>query len=147
MAQSLAVDVGDFVVRRSDGIFAYQLAVVADDAMQGVTDVVRGADLLTSTPRQIFLQQVLGYATPRYLHVPVAVGASGAKLSKSEGAARLARSPLPALLAAWRFLGQPAPADSPSSARDFWRDAIRHWRPERIPALRTLPAPSRAANV
>ena len=147
MAQSLAVDVGDFVVRRSDGIFAYQLAVVVDDAIQGVTDVVRGADLLTSTPRQIFLQQVLGYATPRYLHVPVAVGASGAKLSKSEGAARLARSPLPALLAAWRFLGQPAPADSPSSARDFWGDAIRHWRPERIPALRTLPAPSRAANV
>jgi len=146
--QRLAGDVGDFAVRRSDGVFAYQLAVVVDDAMQRITDVVRGADLLASTPRQIFLQQALSYATPRYLHVPVAVDAGGAKLSKSAGAARLPRSPLPALVAAWRLLGQMAPLEPPSSVSDFWRFAIAGWRPDRIAASPTLPAPALApANV
>jgi glutamyl-Q tRNA(Asp) synthetase len=138
--QRLALDVGDFAVRRSDGVFAYQLAVVVDDAMQGVTDVVRGADLLASTPRQIFLQQALSYGALRYMHVPVAVDASGAKLSKSAGSARLPRSPLSALVAAWRFLGQP-PIDTPSSVDDFWRFAIARWQPQRIPASQKLPAP------
>jgi glutamyl-Q tRNA(Asp) synthetase len=147
LRQRLGDDVGDFAVRRSDGVFAYQLAVVVDDAMQGVTDVVRGADLLASTPRQIFLQQALAHATPRYMHVPVAVDASGAKLSKSAGDARLPRSPLPALVAAWRFLGQTL-VDVPTSVDDFWRFAIARWQPERIPASRTLPAPRLApANV
>lgn len=145
--QRLALDVGDFAVRRSDGVFAYQLAVVVDDAMQGITDVVRGADLLASTPRQIFLQQALSYAAPRYMHVPVAIDASGAKLSKSAGSARLPRSPLSALVAAWRFLGQ-APIDTPSSVDDFWRFAIPRWQPKRIPATPTRAAPGHLpANV
>lgn len=146
--QRLADDVGDFVVRRSDGIFAYQLAVVVDDAMQGITDVVRGADLLASTPRQIFLQRALSLATPRYLHVPIAADARGAKLSKSFGAARLPRSPLGALAAAWRFLGQPAPEERPASIDEFWRFACARWQPESVPASRMQPAqPSPAANV
>ena len=84
--QILEREIGDFVLLRADGQFAYQLAVVVDDAEQGVTDVVRGADLLDSTPRQIFLQRLLGYPMPRYLHVPAAVNQAGEKLSKQTGA-------------------------------------------------------------
>jgi glutamyl-Q tRNA(Asp) synthetase len=133
--QPLAEDVGDFVVRRSDGYFAYQLAVVVDDAAQQITDVVRGADLLASTPRQIFLQRALGLATPRHLHVPVAVDARGAKLSKATGAAALPTEPIPALHAAWRFLAQPPPRDPPATVRDFWSWAIANWQPARVPAV------------
>lgn len=134
--QRLDVDVGDFVVRRNDGLFAYQLAVVVDDAAQGITDIVRGADLLTSTPRQIFLQRALGLPTPRYLHVPVAV-AHGRKLSKQTEAAALPETPVPALLAAWRFLGQVAPPAPIGSVRDFWSWAIARWQVERIPLTMT----------
>jgi glutamyl-Q tRNA(Asp) synthetase len=138
--QALGEDVGDFVVRRSDGLFAYQLAVVVDDAAQGVTDVVRGADLLASTPRQIFLQHALGLPTPRYLHVPVAVDARGAKLSKQTGARALAAA-LAALEAAWRFLQQPAPPPA-TSVRDFWTFAHAHWQPSRLPPVSMMPAPA-----
>ena len=133
--QRLAEDIGDFIVRRSDGLFAYQLAVVVDDAAQEITDVVRGADLLASTPRQIFLPRALGLPTPRYMHVPIAVDASDAKLSKATGAAALPAAALPALRAAWRFLGQAAPREPPLSVREFWSWAIANWQPTRLPAV------------
>ncbi len=130
--QLLAEDVGDFVVRRSDEFFAYQLAVVADDAAQQITDIVRGADLLASTPRQIFLQRALSLPTPRYLHVPVASDAHGRKLSKQTGASALPASPLSALRAAWHFLDQSSPRNPPSSVREFWPWAIANWQPQRL---------------
>ena len=108
-------EVGDFVILRADGVFAYQLAVVVDDGEQGVTDVVRGADLLDSTARQILLQQALGLATPRYLHVPVAVDTDGAKLSKQTGATPLSDArPAESLRDALEFLGL---AGAPASDR------------------------------
>jgi glutamyl-Q tRNA(Asp) synthetase len=128
-AQQLARDVGDFVLYRADGLFAYQLAVVVDDAAQGVTDVVRGADLLDSTARQIHLQRLLGVPMPRYLHVPVAVNAQGEKLSKQTGARPVDPSrPAEALAAALAFLGQP-----PAETLD---EAVRNWNPSLIPARR-----------
>ena len=138
--QVLADDVGDFVVRRSDGLFAYQLAVVVDDAAQAITDVVRGADLLASTPRQVFLQRALDLPTPRYLHVPVAIDARGRKLSKQSGARPLPEAALPALLAAWRFLDQKDPREIPSSVAEFWSWARAHWRPAQLPPVAMLPA-------
>ena len=140
-SQDLAAEVGDFVLRRSDGLYAYQLAVVVDDAAQGITDVVRGADLLVSTARQVFLQRSLGYPTPRYLHVPIAVDGSGDKLSKQTRAPALSGDPLPALLAAWRFLGQTTPADIPGSVAGFWEYAHSHWEPRGLPRAPALPAP------
>jgi glutamyl-Q tRNA(Asp) synthetase len=109
-SQNLGREVGDVVLRRSDGFWAYQLAVVVDDAEQGITEVVRGADLLDSTPRQVFLQQRLGLATPDYMHLPLVLDADGNKLGKSLQALPVDDAdPWPALAAAWRFLGQ-APA-------------------------------------
>ncbi len=142
VAQDLVRDVGDFVVKRADGLFAYQLAVVVDDAQAGITDVVRGADLAASTARQVFLQRRLGFPTPSYLHVPVAVDASGVKLSKSTHACALPDDPLPALLAAWRFLGQPLPSGSaaPASVAEFWAFAVAAWSPSRLPPGPTLVA-------
>ena len=108
VTQNIAHDIGDFVVKRRDGLFAYQLAVVVDDALQGVTDVVRGADLLWSTPRQIALQRALGLATPSYLHFPVVTNAAGEKLSKQTGAQALDPAQAVELLRhALEFLGQP----------------------------------------
>jgi glutamyl-Q tRNA(Asp) synthetase len=105
-AQNLREEVGDFVVLRNEGWFAYQLAVVVDDAAQRISEVVRGADLLDSTPRQIHLQQLLGYATPAYLHLPVVLGDDGRKLSKQDRARPVERAdPVPALRAALEFLG------------------------------------------
>ena len=140
-SQALATAVGDFVVKRADGLHAYQLAVVVDDAEQGVTDVVRGFDLCASTPRQIHLQRLLGLPTPAYLHVPVAVDASGEKLSKQTRAAALPEDPLPALVAAWRFLDQPAGAAAPRSVGEFWNHALAAWDAARLPPAAMLPAP------
>lgn len=122
-------EVGDFVIRRTDGLFAYQLAVVVDDAEQGVTEVVRGSDLLDSTARQILLQRALGLPTPAYLHLPVAVNARGEKLSKQTHAAPLnPADPVPTLWAALRFLGQ-APPEELEKARldELWKWALARW--------------------
>jgi glutamyl-Q tRNA(Asp) synthetase len=132
ISQQLSLDVGDFVLRRRDGLFAYQLAVVVDDAEQGITDVVRGADLLLSTPRQIFLQRLLGYPTPRYLHIPVATHLGGQKLSKQNRAPALdARSAAGLLGQALTFLGQPIPlAEDPPA---LLAAAAKTWNPLKIP--------------
>jgi glutamyl-Q tRNA(Asp) synthetase len=133
--QDVHAEVGDFVLRRSDGHWAYQLAVVVDDAEQGITDVVRGADLLDSTPRQILLQQALGLPQPRYLHLPLVVDAAGYKLSKSEAASPLDDAdPLPALRRAWACLGQPAEAlPARASAEEMLQWMLQHFEHERIP--------------
>jgi glutamyl-Q tRNA(Asp) synthetase len=127
VAQHLASEVGDFVLKRADGFWAYQLAVVVDDAVQGVTHVVRGADLLDSTARQIYLQRLLRLPTPYYLHVPVVLNEQGEKLSKQTGAAEVAwQNPLAALREAGRFLGlEMAPTDS---VTEFWSYAVEAWR-------------------
>lgn len=128
--QDIARDVGDFVVRRADGCHAYQLAVVVDDAWQKVTHVVRGADLLLSTPRQLYLQRLLGYPQPIYMHLPVLVNAAGEKLSKQTHAAPLDASH-PAF-ALWQALGylQQSPPQSlrHSSIDDVWAWAREHWQ-------------------
>jgi glutamyl-Q tRNA(Asp) synthetase len=140
--QDLQSEVGDFVLRRADGLWAYQLAVVVDDAAAGITHVVRGADLLSSTPRQIFLQRELALETPAYLHVPVAVNAAGEKLSKQTRARALPEDdPVPSLLAAWSFLEQLAPPERPSDAREFWEWAPSAWRRDRLPPVRWRPLP------
>lgn len=127
--QRLSSESGDFVLKRADGFWAYQLAVVVDDAEQGVTDVVRGADLIDSTPRQIFLQRLLGVPTPRYMHVPVVRNADGEKLSKQTGAAALAADSDTAALAllgqSMQFLGF-APVQAGSLAA-FWERAAAAW--------------------
>ena len=126
VTQHLATEVGDFVLRRADGFWAYQLAVVVDDADQHVTHIVRGADLLDSTPRQIYLQRLLGYPAPRYMHVPVVTNARGEKLSKQTGALALDLArPLEELLAAARFLQLPVP--EVTSLEEFWKLALAMW--------------------
>lgn len=134
LRQNLAHEIGDFVLQRADGYFAYQLAVVADDAFQRVTHVVRGADLLLSTPRQIYLQRCLGLPTPIYMHLPVAVNAAGEKLSKQTGAAPLdAKRPTLALFKALEVLRQAPPEqlrNETPAALLTW--AIAHWHPQNL---------------
>jgi glutamyl-Q tRNA(Asp) synthetase len=138
---AIELESGDFVLYRADGVFAYQLAVVVDDAEQGVTDVVRGADLLSSTPRQIYIQELLGLPRPGYTHLPVAVNARGEKLSKQTQALPVdAARPLPALLAVLSFLGQAPPRDF-TSVSELWAWATRNWGLSRVPRVATAPAP------
>ena len=140
----LARDDGDFVIRRRDGLFAYQLAVVVDDAEQGITHVVRGSDLLDETPRQIQLQRFLGFTTPVHAHIPVATSIDGQKLSKQSYAVPLDdQQPVPALIAALDFLGQrPPPELRDADTTELLRWAVQHWKMERIPATRALPWPA-----
>ncbi len=140
--QDLAAEVGDFVLLRADGLYAYQLAVVVDDAEQGITDVVRGADLLDSTPRQIYLQRLLGLPTPHYLHLPAAVNAAGEKLSKQTRAAPVdEQDPVPVLVQVMQFLGQAPPAQlRRAPLAEFWDWACAQWDAPRIPRQRSLTA-------
>ncbi len=134
-SQNMAQQCGDFIIRRRDGLFAYQLAVVVDDARQNITEIVRGADLLDSTARQIFLQQQLDYPTPDYCHLPLVIDANGKKISKSEGAAKIdIKNKEKLICQVLEFLGQDQPADlSDSNINDIWQWAIDNWAPDRIP--------------
>ncbi len=134
-SQNLQREVGDFVLRRADGLYAYQLAVVVDDGDQGVTEVVRGSDLLDSSARQIHLQRLLDLPRPGYIHLPLALNRQGQKLSKQNLATAVDdRRPLPSLIEALRFLGQaPPPELAEATLDEFWRWAIAHWRLESVP--------------
>jgi glutamyl-Q tRNA(Asp) synthetase len=138
--QNLARDVGDFIVKRADGLFAYQLAVVVDDAAQNITHIVRGADLLDSTPRQIYLQQCLNFATPYYAHIPIAVNNAGEKLSKQTLAEPISTSlPEHQLFYALSFLGQNPPAEIKNATlAEMWRWAIENWETSVVPKLRQV---------
>lgn len=128
---------GDFVIRRADGLFAYQLAVVVDDSFQGVTQVVRGADLLDSTCRQIGLQKALGLQTPEYMHLPIVLSADGKKLSKRFKADPVThQGPVFALMEALKFLGQrPPPVQSLEA---LWNWALESWNYELVPHIKTI---------
>lgn len=139
-SQRLRRDVGDFVIRRRDGLIAYQLAVVLDDAWQGVTDIVRGADLLDSTPRQLYLQDLLGLPRPRYLHVPLIIQPNGHKLGKRYRSPPLRPAEAtPLLLRALRALGQPTPDElNDALPNEVLAWSIPRWDAERIPRCPTL---------
>lgn len=143
--QNLQNETGDFILRRSDKIYAYQLAVVVDDFAQGITNVVRGADLLDSTPRQIYLQKLLGYSTPTYTHLPVAVNNNGEKLSKQTKAAHLdISSPVKQLMQAVNFLGQEPPIElQRENIMSFWEWAFVNWNLEKIHKKRIIRLPTR----
>ena len=137
LQQNLAQAVGDFVVRRADGLFAYQLAVVVDDADQGLTHIVRGADLLWNTPRQIYLQRLLGLPTPAYAHVPLVTNAAGQKLSKQTFAPSLPESGRGAVLAqALVILGHPPPSElEGAKPAELLAWASAHWHIANVPAV------------
>lgn len=142
-SQDLRNKVGDFVLRRREGYIAYQLAVVVDDHFQGVTDVVRGTDLLDSTPRQLLLQRRLGYPAPRYMHLPVVTRPDGEKLSKQTGATAVAVRDAPRL--AWQALvslqHEPPPDLRGAPPAQLWAWAIEQWQPRRLAGVRSIPEP------
>lgn len=147
VACDLASELGDFVIRRADGPVAYQLAAALDDVEEGYTEVVRGADLLYSTLRQLYLQRLLGLSSPRYLHLPVAVNGRGEKLSKQTHAAPLdSARPGPQLAAALDFLAQQPPAElSTCAPTDILAWAVAHWQPDRLQGCRHREAPAASA--
>lgn len=139
-AYNLEKSVGDFVLRRADGMFSYQLAVAIDDVEQGITEVMRGSDLLDSTPRQLHIQQQLGLDSPEYAHLPIVTNRQGEKLSKQTRAQALSQSkPLAPLLRALQFLNQHPPATlEAGSLTDLWQWAMQHWQPDAIPRRRAI---------
>jgi glutamyl-Q tRNA(Asp) synthetase len=132
---NMLTEIGDFIVKRKDGLFAYQLAVVVDDAEQGVTDIVRGCDLLDTTTRQLYLQQKLGLPQPHYTHLPVMVNVNGLKLSKQNHAPIIDEQPvLPLLYQALSVLGQAPPADLLHENKQvLWDWAIQNWSLNKVP--------------
>lgn len=138
--QHLETDVGDFIIKRADNLFAYQLAVVVDDELQGITEIVRGSDMLDSTPRQIFLQQRLKYLTPDYIHIPLAANPDGHKLSKQAMAPAIELSdPRPTLINALNFLQQDPPGElRAADIESIWEWVIQHWSLKDIPVIRSL---------
>lgn len=141
--QNLKHDIGDFILKRADGLFAYQLAVVVDDAAQGITHIIRGADLLDSTPRQIFLQQRMEFSTPLYAHIPVATNPAGEKLSKQTLAHSItSHNSASALFHAFKFLGQ-NPPDSlqHENIQVIWQWAFAHWQLALVPHSRSRISP------
>lgn len=140
--QNLIGECGDFVLLRKDGLFAYQLAVVVDDAFQGISDIVRGIDLMDSTPRQIHLQNILGFVQPRYAHIPVAVNELGQKLSKQHFAKALSKHDQALqLYNGLNFLGQtPEPALVRATPHEILDWAIAHWDIQAVPKLANIPA-------
>lgn len=141
LRQDVLATVGDFVLRRRDGFWAYQLAVVVDDAAQGITDVVRGMDLWDNTPRQLVLQHLLGYSTPRYLHLPLLVERDGAKLSKSARAVPVDAAAAPATLSLVLMLLEHAPpaelVGAPVREQLAW--AVDRWDPARLAGMTAVP--------
>jgi glutamyl-Q tRNA(Asp) synthetase len=141
--QNLERELGDFILRRRDGYYSYQLAVVVDDALQGITDVCRGTDLMDSTPRQVYLQGLLGYPQPSYLHLPIAVNELGQKLSKQTFARPLAPGDSQALSAALAFLGHPVPAalvGAPAVELIAW--GVESWNLQALPKSLAIPSPA-----
>lgn len=137
VSDSPADKLGDFIIKRADGLFAYQLAVVVDDHFQGVTQVVRGADLLDSSCRQIALQRALGFTTPDYMHLPVAISADGKKLSKRDQTDPVkSKEPAFAVRQALLFLGQNPPTGL--SLKDLWEWSFENWNSALVPRVRTI---------
>ena len=139
--QNIEAEVGDFIIKRSDKMFSYQLAVVVDDEYQQITEVVRGSDLLDNTPRQLYLQQCLGYQQPSYLHFPTAITPNGKKLSKQNHSPEVdAYQKRLTILKTLNFLGQHPPAiEQFSTLEELWNWAIKNWDRDKIPAQMTLP--------
>jgi len=142
ISQNLENEIGDFVVKRADGLFAYQLAVVVDDAFQNITHVVRGSDLLASTPRQIHLQQLLGLPPLAYMHLPIAVNGRGEKLSKQTLAPAITTEHIAAtLVSVLHFLKQQPPSElRAGSAKEILNWATANWQPEQMKGCRQIPA-------
>lgn len=140
-AQTLSTEVGDFIIKRKDQCYAYQLAVVVDDALQGITDIVRGADLLDNTPRQLYLQKILGYKQPNYLHIPLITMPNGQKLSKSYRSAAVNNQTINAnLLRALKALGQPTNEYlNQATPQELITFAIAQWDVEKIPKTLFIP--------
>jgi glutamyl-Q tRNA(Asp) synthetase len=141
ITQHLENEIGDFVVKRADDLFAYQLAVVVDDAFQGITHIVRGADLLHSTPRQIYLQQLLGLPTPHYMHLPIAVNAQGEKLSKQTLAQAISTGHVvTTLMSVLEFLQQQPPVElRDGSVEEILSWAVKHWQPKQLQSIQKIP--------